>query len=111
MHRSLVMASLDERWHRNFNATQKRLELKERAVAHLGGKCVICGYGRCPAALEFHHDDPREKDLVISRVMSWKRIVAELDKCTLLCSNCHREVHAGFHPAYLVHEDDFGYAD
>lgn len=103
------MVTLDERWHRNFTAAQKRLELKERAIAYLGGKCVLCTYDRCPSALEFHHDDPREKDFTISKVMSWKRIQAELDKCTLLCCRCHTEVHAGLHPAYLVAEDDYGY--
>jgi hypothetical protein len=99
---------MDEKWFRNFIAAQKRLELKERAIAYLGSKCCLCGYDLCPAALEFHHLDPKEKDLVISRSMSWKRIEAELKKCELLCSNCHREVHSGYHPGHLVAEDDFG---
>ena len=36
---------------------------------------------------------------------SWARIVRELDKCVLLCCRCHREVHDGMHPGYLVLED------
>jgi len=103
------MTYLDDRWVRNFNATQKRAWLKEQAIAYLGGRCVICGYEKCPAAMEFHHDNPRQKDFTISKVMSWKRVQAELDKCTLLCCRCHKEVHAGLHPVYLVAEDDFGH--
>jgi len=52
-----------------------------------------------------------EKDFTISQVMtSWDRIKAELDKCVLLCANCHRETHAGLHPEYIVQEDDRRYA-
>ena len=92
---------LDARWQRNFEASQKRLTLKERAIAHLGGHCQICGYDRCLSAFDFHHIDAREKDFTISASMSWDRIEPELKKCVLLCSNCHREVHAGWHPQYL----------
>lgn len=98
-------AQLDERWHRNMEAASRRLALKERAVAFLGGKCVICGYDRCLAALDFHHQDGRDKDFAISSKTSWKAIEPELRKCDLLCANCHREVHAGWHPSYLVDED------
>ena len=96
---------LDKRWERNFRATQRRTELKERAVAYLGGKCKLCPYDRCLAALEFHH--PGQKDFEISSKSSWEAIVPELDKCVLLCSNCHREVHAGLHPQML--DDEVGW--
>ena len=91
-------ADLDARWKKRHKAYLKRIAVKERAVAHKGGRCSICGYDRCPAALVFHYDDPEEKDFNISETLSWPRIVAELDKCTLLCLNCHAEVHAGWHP-------------
>jgi len=94
-------AVLDARWVKNYNATQLRLFLKEQAVAYLGGKCRICDYDKCLAALEFHHRDPREKDFVISNKMSWAAIEPELDKCVLLCATCHRETHAGLHPSLL----------
>lgn len=75
-------------------------------MAYKGGKCAICGYNRCLLALEFHHLDPLEKDFSISsRMTSWKAIVKELDKCVLLCANCHREVHDGLHPSYLEDPD------
>lgn len=98
-------AQLDERWQRNFEAGRRRLALKERAIAHLGGRCQLCGYDQCLAALDFHHPDGRDKEFVISSKASWKAIEPELGKCDLLCANCHREVHAGYHPDYLVDED------
>lgn len=96
---------LDERWERNNQAAQKRLAIKERAIAYVGGKCVICGYNRCPAALDFHHIDRRAKRFNISARQSWKSIVKELAQCVLLCANCHREVGAGWHPGYLDPDD------
>lgn len=69
---------------------------KQEAVNYKGGKCSQCGYDRCIAALEFHHLNPSEKDFtwVKMRLTSWKRILQELDKCALLCANCHREIHS-----------------
>ena len=56
-------------------------------------------------AYDFHHLDPAEKDFSISDGTSWKWIEPELRKCELLCARCHREVHDGLHPSYLVDED------
>jgi len=94
-------AELDERWVRNHQAAQVRLDLKELAFEYLGGKCRVCGYNRCLSAIDFHHRDPREKDFTISTKMSWEMIVKELDKCVAVCATCHREVHAGLHPQLL----------
>lgn len=96
----------DERWQRRFEASQHRLQLKERAIAYMGGRCSLCPYDKCPAAMVFHHLDPREKDFNISSRMSWKSIERELQKCVLLCSNCHAEVHSGYHPLHLVQDDN-----
>ena len=73
-------------------------ENKNKAIAYLGGGCYVCGYDKCNAALEFHHRDPTKKDFAISRQRSLDKIKAELDKCVLLCANCHRETHDGLHP-------------
>ena len=102
-----MTSELDARWQRNFEAAQRRLEAKERAIAYLGGKCRICGYDRCPSAMAFHHMDPWEKDFEISSRVSWEKAKPELDKCVLLCFNCHQEVHAGWHPEYLS-DDELG---
>jgi hypothetical protein len=66
------------------------------AVEQFGGKCQICGYNKCIDALEFHHIDEKTKEESPSYIImrwSWKRVKLELDKCVLLCANCHREVH------------------
>ena len=68
------------------------------AIEYLGGKCQICGYRNCIEALDFHHRDPKEKEFGLSQkglTRSWEKTRKELDKCILICSNCHREIHAG----------------
>lgn len=77
---------------------RRRKELRRRAIESKGGRCQICGYDRCMEALEFHHLDSSQKDFGISSrgiTRSWAKVQEELDKCVLLCANCHREVHAG----------------
>lgn len=80
-------------------AIQKRRDkLKRMAVAYKGGKCQCCGYNKCTDALEFHHIDPSQKDFGISSkgyTRSWDKNKEELNKCVLVCSNCHREIHRG----------------
>lgn len=75
----------------------KHQELRAKAVAYGGGKCTRCGYDRCSAALDFHHLEPEHKDFTPSRgyKRNWEVLKRELDKCILVCSNCHREIHAG----------------
>ena len=69
---------------------------KRRAILYKGGACVCCQYAKSASALVFHHLDSSQKDFGVSGgSKSWKRIQIELDKCALLCVNCHYEVHAG----------------
>jgi hypothetical protein len=74
-----------------------RKKAKEIILVCMGEKCQICNYNNCSAALELHHIDPNEKELSLSSIMtsckSWNFIYSEIEKCILLCSNCHREVH------------------
>jgi 5-methylcytosine-specific restriction endonuclease McrA len=72
---------------------------KRKAVIYKGGACQACGYAKCDAALEFHHRNPEEKDFSFSRFkgVSIEKVKPELDKCVLLCANCHRETHQGLH--------------
>jgi predicted HNH restriction endonuclease len=92
-------------WDERQKANQRRRKLRERAVAYLGGKCSICGYEKCVNAFDFHHVNALEKDFTISSKMSsWEKIERELKKCVLLCANCHREVHDGLHPGFLMDE-------
>lgn len=76
---------------------KRRKKVRQMAIAYLGGRCSRCGYARCSEAMEFHHRDSSKKDFGISSrgyTRSWKRVREELDKCLLLCANCHREIHA-----------------
>lgn len=81
------------------DAVQKRRDkIKEMAVQYKGGKCCICGYNKCVEALDFHHLDPTQKDFGIGAkgyTRAWSKVKEELDKCILVCANCHREIHAG----------------
>lgn len=80
-----------------------RRERKQELVELAGGKCVICGYDRCYTALEFHHkneDEKSDKSFGISQngmLAKWDKLLGEVQKCVLLCSNCHREVHEELH--------------
>ncbi|OGF20375.1 hypothetical protein A2Y83_03425 [Candidatus Falkowbacteria bacterium RBG_13_39_14] len=68
------------------------------AMEYKGSKCAICGYNKCIQSLEFHHVNSKGKDLGISAkgyTRSWNEVKKEIDKCILLCANCHREVHEG----------------
>jgi len=75
--------------------TERRRLVKEKAVEYLGGSCKICGYNKCIGSLDFHHNNPKEKEINYSlfKTIFNKRLTDELDKCSLLCSNCHRELH------------------
>ena len=70
--------------------------MKKQAVKLLGGKCQICGYNKCIDALEFHHENPKEKEFKLGsgNTISWKEYKKEALKCILICSNCHKEIHS-----------------
>lgn len=77
---------------------KRRKKLKQMAVEYLGGQCVLCRYSKLHDALEFHHVDATKKDFGLAKrglTRSWEKIKQELDKCVLVCANCHREIHAG----------------
>jgi hypothetical protein len=79
-----------------FKVNKRRRKLKKLAIDYKGGKCEKCGYNRSQRALEFHHTDPRQKDFGIARSgysLAWDKLKKELDKCLLVCANCHAEIH------------------
>jgi hypothetical protein len=80
----------------NKERVSRMKKIKLAAVEHLGGKCVKCGYDKVVEALDFHHRDPNEKDPNFKYFRSWslEKVLEEVSKCDLLCSNCHREEHA-----------------
>ncbi len=68
---------------------------KMESVRYLGGKCIQCGYDKCLRAMNFHHRQPKDKLFSIGsrRDLLLVEISKELDKCDLLCANCHQERH------------------
>ena len=83
-------------WCRKCLYTYQHIRIKERkkkAIELLGGKCCICGYKKNMAAMHFHHIKEKNKVFSFSVRWSWKRLIDELKKCTVLCANCHAEIH------------------
>jgi len=73
-----------------------RKRTKIKLVEYKGGKCQLCDYSKSLNALHFHHLDPNEKDFSISgKSLSFDKLKSEVDKCILVCSNCHSEIHEG----------------
>ena len=70
-------------------------------VNSFGGKCQICGYNKCLAALSFHHRDPTLKKFNISKMYHLSTVsydlAVELSNCILVCANCHFEIHQNMH--------------
>jgi 5-methylcytosine-specific restriction endonuclease McrA len=68
----------------------KRYYVRKMAnIEYLGGQCVSCG---STERLEFDHIDPSTKSYNIGKMwsLSQAKLVSELDKCQLLCYDCHR---------------------
>jgi hypothetical protein len=88
-----------ENFQRTYKSQKKRrLNGKKELVLMKGGCCEKCGYDKNLRALEFHHKDPSLKSFGISYTSiaskSWTKILKEVEKCELLCANCHREHHS-----------------
>ncbi len=87
-------------------------KLKQECVDYKGGCCQVCGYNKCLSALDFHHLNPKEKDFSVARKkmnVAHEKMRAELDKCVLLCANCHREEHRLLtlkEPSLLAHASE-----
>ena len=86
----------DDKETRKHQKTILRRSMKLQAIKLLGGKCSICGYNKCVDALEFHHENPKNKEFKLGagNTMEWKDYKKEVSKCILLCSNCHKEIHS-----------------
>lgn len=84
---------------------RNRFQIREDLKTKAGGKCCKCGYNKCLAALQFHHRNPKDKLFIITDYL-WGRtkgyndqdLLEEVDKCDLLCANCHAELH---YPDYI----------
>jgi hypothetical protein len=77
------------RWRRNAKLT---------LIKEAGGACLLCSFDDIPAALEFHHVDPKQKSFGLAMrglTRSIERLRKEAEKCVLLCANCHAAVECG----------------
>lgn len=75
----------------------KREWLRKRRLKYVSGKtCAFCGEADV-SLLQFHHIDPETKSHNVHWGMKASRIEAEMEKCVVLCSPCHREYHAPEH--------------
>lgn len=73
---------------------ERRKDAKQKLVTLFGGKCNICGYDKSLSALQFHHLDPLSKEfLVKDACWNFEKAKKEAEKCVLVCSNCHFEIH------------------
>lgn len=83
---------------RTLEHAARRRSIKKQAIEYLGGHCVKCGYAEdFPEVYDFHHVDPSTKDYdIFKSVKAFEVIKPELDKCILLCANCHRKEHANW---------------
>ena len=85
-------------------------KIKSYFVEKFGGSCLRCGFSDGIYALEFHHIFPRTKNESVSKVISSgnvERAEKELDKCIMLCSNCHKTLDKTWF--CLFEKADFGY--
>lgn len=84
---------------RQERVSEWRRRVKRTLITEAGGRCHLCGYDRCAAALQFHHVDPKQKAFALSHdgvARSITRARQEAAKCVLLCANCHAEIEIGF---------------
>ena len=83
------------RYRRSLHVVSWHRRTKIKLIQYKGGRCEQCGYCKpCPSAFHFHHKDPKEKDFTVAdKTCSFERLKREVDKCALLCSNCHAEKH------------------
>ncbi len=79
--------------------SRRRRNVKLIPVEEAGGRCEICGYSRCVAALQFHHVHPGSKRFGLAvggLTRGIDDLRAEASQCVLLCANCHAEVEVGY---------------
>jgi hypothetical protein len=105
-------ACSDVGWNVQQQRRQYNYQLKRPFIELAGGKCMRCGYAEFQSGLDFHHIDGRLKEYApqtIIKSADYDRVYAELDKCALLCRNCHSSFHAGEWFASFVKRDGLGW--
>lgn len=80
----------------NARRYRSQKNLKQKMFEYLGGECKVCGIKEPLCIFDFHHIDPGTKDFSLNekKSLSFDKIKSELDKCIILCANCHRIEHS-----------------
>ena len=91
-----------ENLHRETTRRRQRIA-KARLIESKGGKCSICDYDKCHTSLSFHHLIEEEKSFGIGdrKCAPFKELLKEAEKTILVCTNCHGEIHEGFHNEFI----------
>ncbi len=96
--------SADQRWHYRHRETNNERTKTRRGANRAWvyaykrdvAMCIRCGEAD-PACLDFHHLDQASKEMAIGQMVTYgysrEKIRAEMEKCSILCSNCHRKEH------------------
>jgi hypothetical protein len=86
---------LKEKYRQRIN--EQNRARKQQTIQYLGGCCSDCKGTFHDSVYDFHHVDMSSKEGNPSKFIagSWDKAKTELDKCVLLCSNCHRLRHFG----------------
>lgn len=88
------LSNIELKKNRSKDVVNWRIKTKIKLIEYKGGECIKCGYNKSLKVLSFHHRDPKEKDFSISgKSWSFEKLKNEVDKCDLVCSNCHIEIH------------------
>ena len=81
--------------HQGDNQKKRGIERKIKLIALFNSKCSKCGYNKNLSALSFHHLQDKDFQLGLRKLSNskWSDLLQEVNKCQLLCSNCHMETH------------------
>jgi len=97
------------RYNQGARNKQRHRDKKWKMLQLVGGKCCRCGYNEFEAGLDFHHVDPTEKDITKFSNIGLEKAMAEVDKCVVLCRNCHTTLHAGEWSTTFIKRDGIGW--
>ncbi|MEB3228839.1 MAG: hypothetical protein VKJ27_10700 [Synechocystis sp.] len=97
----------NRQYSQKYRDSQFKNQRKLEFCLYKGGCCSECGFEATEdtiAAFDFHHIDPSEKEYTPSDMLMLRKdkVFKELDKCLLLCSNCHRILHHRQYRAKLL---------
>lgn len=102
----LNIRNICKKCHNNLcNSYKLKNNNKGNLVKYKGGKCEICNIvSKVYDIYDIHHKNPKIKEFSLSSKKNVKldKLKDELNKCHLLCANCHCETHNGMHPEFIM---------